>query len=389
MPSLFSTPPSLFQRNVWSVFGVPIDALTLDGAEARVRVAVETGTRLSFVTPNLNWLIRALGDPAAMQQIREADLSLADGAPVVWLARQLGAPMPERVAGSDLFERLRMKKAGHRAIRIFFFGGRAGAAEAANARLNEEDGGLIGCGALNPGYGAVEDMAAPVIFETINRARPDFVVVSLGAQKGQDWISRYRHRLDAPVIAHLGAVVDFVGDKIARAPRWMSRAGLEWAWRIYAEPALWRRYVMDGIRFLMLVPSRLWLVQRDMRHLKDRGPLRVEAGREQSQFAFAITLAGNACAPDLDELRPVLQRALESGLPVRMNCHDLGLVDSALPGVLALLKSRLEAKGLSLHFEGLSAVHADIFERMELADPAAPAPAEPKTIDISEGVSAE
>lgn len=386
MPQI-ATSPSVFQRNVWSVFGVPVDAITLDGAEARLRGAVESGTRLSFVTPNLNWLIRALREPVAMQQVREADLSLADGAPVVWLARQLGAPLPERVAGSDLFERLRDRKPGYRKIRVFFFGGRAGAAEAANARLNEEDGGLVGCGALNPGYGSVEDMAAPVIFETINRARPDFVVVSLGAKKGQDWISRYRHRLNAPVIAHLGAVVDFVGNTIERAPGWMSRAGLEWAWRIWAEPALWRRYAMDGLRLLALVPTRLWVVQRDMRHLKDAGPLHVAAERQPDHFI--LSLSGNACAPDLEELCPMLQRALEAGRPVTVRCHELGLVDGALLGVLALLKARLAAKGLALEFDGLGAVHADIFHRMQLVDPAAPAPAEPKTIDISEGVSAE
>ncbi|MCI4644223.1 MAG: WecB/TagA/CpsF family glycosyltransferase [Hyphomonadaceae bacterium] len=388
MPSLFSTPPGVFERNVWSVFGVPIDAITLDGAEARLRAAVETRQRLSFVTPNLNWLLRALRAPEAMQQIREADLSLADGAPVVWLARQLGAPVPERVAGSDLFDRLREKKPGHKPIRVFFFGGRAGAAEAANAKLNEENGGLVGCGALNPGYGSVEDMGAPVIFDTINRARPDFVLVSLGAAKGQAWISRYQHRVDAPVIAHLGAVVDFVGDTIRRAPSWMSRMGLEWAWRIYAEPALWRRYGADGLRLLGLIPSRLWTLQRDFRHMKDRGALDVEAERAGQNFRMVVR--GNACAPDLEQLRPILKRALDVPGTVLLDGSGLGLVDGAFLGVLALLKSRLSARGRSLSIAGLDAVHADIFERMGLTDPIARAPqGQTDTVEISQGVSAE
>lgn len=356
-----------FQRDVWSVFGVPVDAVTLEAAEAKVRDAVETRQRLSIVTPNLNWVVRALREPRAMAQIQEADLSLVDGMPVVWLARQLGAPIPERVAGSDLFERLRRKLPGVKPIRVFFFGGRAGAAEAAMAKLNDEDGGLIGCGALNPGYGDVESMGAPVILETINRARPDFLVVSLGAAKGQTWISRFQDRIDAPVIAHLGAVVDFVADTVKRAPPWMGKAGLEWAWRIYAEPALGRRYMADGFRFLGLIPNRLWVTQRDFRHLKSHGALRVDGTRKDD--TFCVTLKGDAIADHLDELRPVLQRASQGGGSVEIECAQLGDIDSAALGLLALLTCQVTQSGRTVRVRGLSPVQHDIFARMGLADP--------------------
>ncbi|MEL6753934.1 MAG: WecB/TagA/CpsF family glycosyltransferase [Pseudomonadota bacterium] len=361
------TAPAPFERNVWSVFGVPIDAVTLDEAEARVRNAVETRERLSFVTPNLNWVMRALREPEAMRQMQEADLSLADGTPVVWLARQLGAPIPERVAGSDLFDRLRRKVPGQKPIRVFFFGGRAGAADDANAKLNREDGGLIGCGALNPGYGPVDEMAAPVIFQTINRARPDFVVVSLGAAKGQAWISRYRHRIEAPVIAHLGAVVDFVADTIERAPPWMQRSGLEWAWRISAEPALWRRYLADGVRLFGLIPNRLWVTQRDFRHLRSKGPLKAEAAKGTA--GFDISLAGDATSDHLSVLRPVLARALADLGPVHIDGAGLGTFDTSFAGLLNLLEVRLTDQGRALSIDGLSAPHHDILTRMNLAPP--------------------
>ncbi|MEL6567301.1 MAG: WecB/TagA/CpsF family glycosyltransferase [Pseudomonadota bacterium] len=358
---------SPFQRDVWSVFGVPLDAVTLDDAEAKVRRAVETREKLSIVTPNLNWVMRALREPRAMTQMQEADLSLADGTPVVWLARQLGAPIPERVAGSDLFDRLRRKVPGLKPIRVFFFGGRAGAADDAMAKLNREDGGLIGCGALNPGYGPVEDMAAPVIFETINRARPDFIVVSLGAAKGQDWISRYRGRIDAPVIAHLGAVVDFVADTIERAPTWMQRSGLEWAWRIYAEPALWRRYLADGFRFTGLVPNRLWVTQRDFRHLTSAGTFSAEGAKAPT--GFEITLKGDGVADQLAPLRLALQRAASAPGDVRVDASELGTLDTSLLGAFALLKAHLASTDRTLSFTGLSEPQHDIFARMDLMPP--------------------
>ena len=92
-----------FDRDVWAILGMPLDNVTLDEAAHIIERAVETRTRLSFVTPNVNWMVRALKDPSAMRQIVNADLSLADGVPVVWLAKQLGMPLQERVAGADLF----------------------------------------------------------------------------------------------------------------------------------------------------------------------------------------------------------------------------------------------------------------------------------------------
>ena len=91
-----------FDRDVWAIMGMPLDNVTLEEAARLVERAVETRQRLSFVTPNVNWMVRALKDEQAMRQIVNADLSLADGAPVVWLARRLGMPLKERVAGSDL-----------------------------------------------------------------------------------------------------------------------------------------------------------------------------------------------------------------------------------------------------------------------------------------------
>ena len=81
----------------------------------------------------------------------------------------------------------------------------------------------------------------------LNAARPDFVVVALGAKKGHAWIDRNLARIDAPLISHLGAVVNFTARTVSRAPRALQRIGLEWLWRIFQEPALWRRYAIDAI----------------------------------------------------------------------------------------------------------------------------------------------
>ena len=138
---------SPFDRDVWAVFGMPIDNVTLDQAVSLIERAVESRERRSFVTPNVNWMVRAMKEPRAMRQIVQADLSLADGWPVVWLARRLGMPLKERAAGADLFDRLRGRSSKEAVpIRVFFFGGRHGAAQRAYDELSQEEGRFVAAG---------------------------------------------------------------------------------------------------------------------------------------------------------------------------------------------------------------------------------------------------
>lgn len=247
-----------FDRNVWCVLGLPVDIATIDSAVGDIAMAAQGRRRLSFVTPNVNWLVRSWREAGVRREILDADLSLIDGAPLLFFARLLGAPAPSRAAGSDLFDALRRRPAyGGRKLKVYFFGGRDGAAEAAARAIEDENGPLEAVGWRNPGFGDVEAMSADEHIDHINAADPDFVVVSLGAAKGQAWIDANKARLNAPVTAHLGAVVDFTAGGIARAPEWMRRAGLEWLWRIKEEPSLWRRYYKDGVALAGLVLRHL------------------------------------------------------------------------------------------------------------------------------------
>ncbi len=361
-----SCPADALSRPVWSVFGMPVDAVSMDEAEAAVRSAIRARKRLSFVTPNLNWLVRALKDKSAMQQIREADLSLADGAPVVWLARKLGAPMEERVAGSDLFDRLRRKRAGEAPIRVFFFGGRADAAEKAAEVLNAEGAGMIACGHLNPGYGDVESMSAPVILDTVNRARADFLLVSLGAAKGQAWISANQHRLNAPVIAHLGAVVDFVAGTVPRAPDGWAKAGFEWLWRIKAEPALFSRYWRDGWALLRLVPGRLWPLLRDLSHQDETPGIQGAARLVRNGPVGEVELSGALTHGGLDDVITVLRAALRAGGDIRIDLSGARRVDSAFTGLLLGFRELATRQGALVTFAAPPAAQARVLNALGL-----------------------
>lgn len=340
-------------RDAWCVLGLPIDRITLAEAVIAVEAAVRDRRRLSFVTPNLNWLVRALRSPDARQQIINSDLSLADGGPLVALARLLGAPIPERVAGADLFEALRARPgfAGRR-MRVFFFGGRKGSAEAAAAAIDLERGGLEAAGWFDPGHGDIAAMSAPEIIDSINRAAPDFLVVSLGAAKGQAWIERNQGALSAPVIAHLGAVVDFTAGAIRRAPKWVARAGLEWAWRIAHDPALWRRYASDSAHLTRFLATRALPLR--LARSGSRSGVPAAASAQRGASGATVRLSGDLVEGQLGAVREAFRSAAAAAADLRLDLTSAGAIDASFLGLVLLLEKALGRKGATIRIAGMN-----------------------------------
>ncbi len=350
-----------FDRDVWCLLGLPVDAATVDRAVAEIDAAVRTGHKLSFVTPNVNWLVRVLKDSAARREVLEADLSFIDGAPLVAMARMLGVPAPSRVAGADIFEALRRRPGfGARRTRVFFFGGRDGAGAAAVEALDKEQGGVEAVGCLNPGFGDVETMSAPEIIAEINAARPDFVIVALGAAKGQAWIDRNKDRLDAPVIAHLGAVVDFTAGGVARAPEMIKKLGLEWLWRIKEEPALWRRYFADGAALVGIVVRRLAPQLLALRHRSNLGVAAATVDIRRGALRTTIVLSGAFTSASLAAARKAFRSAAASGSDIVLDFSAMAEFDRSFLGLVLMLEKHVARGGRTLYVDGATARHRTI-----------------------------
>ena len=175
-------------RDVYCVFGAPIDATDMAATLRRINQASTNSEPILISTVNLNFLANSLADPEFRDSLLFSDFCTADGMPIVWLARLLGLPIRERIAGADILDKLRAKTSS-RKLKVFFFGGADGIAEAARRVLDAENGGLTCVGTLNPGYGTIDDMSSNAVIAKINASKADFLVVALGASKGQAWLS--------------------------------------------------------------------------------------------------------------------------------------------------------------------------------------------------------
>ncbi|HUP08749.1 MAG TPA: WecB/TagA/CpsF family glycosyltransferase [Caldimonas sp.] len=322
-----------FARDVVCLAGLPFDPVDLQGAVDRLREAVRTRTRCFVSTPNLNFVMAARRDAVFRDSVLRSDLSLADGAPLVWMARALGLSIPGRVAGADVFEALRRHPG--EPIKVFFFGGPPGAAEAAYQRLSASTTGLRAVGFDAAGYGSVEDMSTAAQLERINSSGAEFVVVSLGAAKGQAWIEHNAASLDAPLLCHMGAVVNFVAGRVKRAPRVLQELGLEWVWRIKEEPALWTRYLRDGIGFAGLVLRQAPFGARGS-HACDSTEPWLECTQEPS--SVSIRLGGGWSRSALAPLRVALARAAHGDRAVRVDMALVTAVDAWFLGLMLLAR---------------------------------------------------
>ncbi len=243
------------------IAGVPVDTVDMSAAISRLRSAL-AGQRLFQVsTINLDFVVRAQSDPEVRRIFHRSDLNIADGAPVVWLGRLLGADMRSRVAGADLVPAL-LSEAAKLGCRVFLLGGEGGVAAVAGARLEERYPGLVVAGTYEPPRAAVKDMNNAEILARIDEARPDLLLVAFGHPKQECWIDMHRERLPVSVAIGVGCVLDLIAGRSRRAPRWMQQTGLEWAYRAAREPRrLLGRYMTDALWLLPItagvVRSRL------------------------------------------------------------------------------------------------------------------------------------
>lgn len=328
-----------FQRRVVCILGLPFDVISTEQAVDTLSDAAHHYRRCFLSTPNLNFAVASLAGGAFRDSVIRSDLSVADGMPLVWIAKLLGLPVTERVAGSTLFERLRSRKDSSGKLRVYFFGGPDGVAATAAEKLNASASGLICTGYESPGFGSIEQMSTPAILNRINASQADFVVVALGAKKGQAWIEYNLDALNAPVISHLGAVVNFVAGTVERAPRWVQRIGGEWLWRIWEEPSLWRRYLHDGYTLIKLMSRHVLPCALMVRLRKPELDALVAARIRLRQYDSHISIVASGAWDErnLTAMREVFTDATRMPADIRIDFSAVTHVDSACIALLLLL----------------------------------------------------
>ena len=241
----------MMESNFVTILGVPIHKITMQETVTAVSRMMTEPRLHQIATVNPEFIMRAQTDDAFRDILNRADLCLADGVGVVWAAKHLGNPVPERVPGSELVHHL-AERAAQEKWRLFLLGAAPGVAAQAAAILVARYPGLQVVGA----YAGSPDLAEndPIV-QRVNDSGADLLWVAYGAPKQDKWIARNREKLPTVRVAvGVGGSLDFITGKAIRAPQWVQNLGLEWFHRLLNEPWRWRR-MLALPRFVLRV---LW-----------------------------------------------------------------------------------------------------------------------------------
>ena len=353
-----------FDRDVYCIGGLPFDAIDMSKTISRLRDAKHAKKSCFLTTPNLNFLGLSQHDPDFRNSVLYSDIVIADGAPIVWIAKLLGIPIRERVAGSSLFESL--SKEWRRKLAVYFFGGPTGVAAEASKHINEKSTGLVCVGYYSPGFGTLDEMSDSSIIDNINASNADFLVVALGAKKGQAWIVKNLYKIKTPLVSQLGAVINFEARRLKRAPVRLQKIGLEWAWRIKEEPHLWKRYWADGkflLRFLTtkVLPLMLWL-KFNQKRLKRLSP-QSSVVLDTTGVHVKLVISGVLFDPVSQDTRTLLRASCIQNKNVMVDLTEAEYLSFGILGLLLLLKKQLDQQGFQMKIIGLGRSMSKLLDR--------------------------
>jgi N-acetylglucosaminyldiphosphoundecaprenol N-acetyl-beta-D-mannosaminyltransferase len=242
------------------VLGVGISCVNLQNTVDIFEGWIEARASHYVCVTGMHGVMESQSDSALRDIHNRSGLTTPDGMPMVWAGRRCGAAI-SRVYGPDLMHAV-LARANELGWSNYFVGGAPGAIECLLESLHAPYPDLVVVGHACPPFRPLSAEEDASLVAQINAAAPDVIWVGLGTPKQERWMSEHRAALHAPVLVGVGAAFDLVSGRLAQAPPWMQRNGLEWLYRMKVEPRrLWRRYLLNIPRFALALlrrPPRLW-----------------------------------------------------------------------------------------------------------------------------------
>jgi N-acetylglucosaminyldiphosphoundecaprenol N-acetyl-beta-D-mannosaminyltransferase len=250
-----------------AIVGTPISMTSYD--EVLEVLATRPSDRATIVAVcNVYSVMSARRNEQLAEALATAEIATPDGMPLVWGLKAMARTDQEQVRGSELMRR-GLKYGVERGWRHYFYG----ATEETLASLvdvaKQIAPGIQVVGSYSPPFRAQSDDELALALDRIKEAKPDLVWVGIGMPKQELWMHRVREELPGVALLGVGAAFDFISGRVAQAPPFLQKHGLEWAFRLSQEPRrLWRRYIWNNPAYLVLCARQVLkqkLAEKDRR----------------------------------------------------------------------------------------------------------------------------
>lgn len=237
------------------VLGLDIAVATYRTAVARIFEMARDRSRAHAVeAANTMVVTKARHEPEFGRIMSRFDLILPDGMPLVWsLNRQLTPErkLSDRVYGPDLMLATVDASQGSPDLRHFLLGGTPEVLAKLHDNLTGKFGGATIAGIYSPPFGTWSEQENNTIFRMIRESGANLIWIGLGCPKQETWIAINKDHLPPGVYFGIGAAFAFHAGKVKQAPAFLQRIGMEWAFRLLAEPRrLFKRYFKYNSLFL-------------------------------------------------------------------------------------------------------------------------------------------
>ena len=241
----------MLKANASNILSASISRLNLEETVQYISDSIFSGQQIVHACINAANAVLISENEEARNCLNSADVISADGQAVVWASRILKQPLPERVPGPDLMERL-VEFAFLNNIRIFLFGAEQETVESVVHIYSKRYKPELIAGFRN-GFFNPEDQSE--IAAEINASGADLLFVAIPSPQKEIFNAKFRHLMPRlKLLMGVGGTFDVISGKVKRAPRWMQDNGLEWSYRLLKEPRrLWKRYLIGNMKFIRLV----------------------------------------------------------------------------------------------------------------------------------------
>ena len=228
---------------------VPMDISTKDETVSLIEERLTKNEFTQHVVVNAAKIVNMDNDDVLTESVRSCDIINIDGMGVVWGARFCGFPVPERVAGIDLFHSL-LAMSAEREFPVFLLGSQLDVVEKTKLVVENLYEGLNVVGYHDGFFWDDEDF----VVKKIRESGAKLLFVAITSPKKENFINKWKGQLGVQFVMGVGGTFDVVSGKVRRAPVFIQKVGFEWLYRLLQEPRrLFKRYMVTNIKFIWMV----------------------------------------------------------------------------------------------------------------------------------------
>lgn len=233
------------------LLGTYVDTYTFDQTVDKIVTGIKLGSKIHHVCISAAKVVAMQTNTILKKSVLNADIISPDGQSIVFASKILGKPLPERVSGIDLMEKL-IQISFQQKLKIYFLGATQEVVQEVVSRYRKEYGDKIIAGYRN---GYFDKNQEQDIAKQISQSRANILFVAMPSPKKEIFLHENKPYLEnVNFIMGVGGSFDVISGITRRAPLWMQKCGLEWFYRLIQEPKrMWKRYLIGNIKFILLM----------------------------------------------------------------------------------------------------------------------------------------